>query len=663
MLRIGVDYYPEHWNKKEWKTDVLLMKDSGVNVVRMAEFAWSRLEPEEGTYDFQWLDEAISLFERHGIDVVLGIPTMTPPQWLSQHYPDSLPDLPDQHLSHPGVRGHRCYNSPSMRILTAAITKQMAQRYGSRKSVIGWQTDNEFSLHMCRCSNCLSGFRNWLKEKYGDLKTLNQEWGTVVWSGGFSDWEQIALYPTNERYFNPSLLLDYRRFQSQSVTSYQQIQIDEIRSHSRDQWITHNTWSAPLPLDLHELYDELDFASFDYYPATDPDKAKSNPYSGALLLDRTRGFKQQNFWVMEQFGGMPGSWMPVWRSPYPGFLRAFAWQSVSRGADGVVFFRWRSAAAGAEQYWHGLIDHSNVPGRRFKEFQQFAREANRLSDQIFGSEMQHKVAILYDFDSHTALQLQPQTEGYDYYEYIKLIHRSLLKSGVGVDILHRLDNLPEEYRLLILPSLFVADEESASHIEAFVRKGGTVVALPRSGVKQMNNQCWMKPLPGPLSSIFGVSVKEYDPIGSHVHRIASLDGHSYECSYWCDLLEADTAETVASYDCDFYKGTPAVTRNKLGQGEAFYVGTFPEESYLKALFTRLCNNLDIEVYPDLPEGIHMTRRIKDGTEYVFVLNLSREEQAVSLKQRMKPLLVDDDITKKSIDSLTLSPYGVAVLEL
>ncbi|WP_305024029.1 beta-galactosidase [Paenibacillus lacisoli] len=657
MIWVGVDYYPEQWDRSLWEQDAVLMKEAGVHVVRMAEFAWSRLEPQEGRYDLAWLDEAIDLFGRYEIAVVLGIPTMTPPLWLTQHYPDVLPDLPGQPSSHPGVRGHRCYNSPSMRKYTRLIAEKLAEHYKDHPAVIGWQTDNEFSLHMCRCKHCIHGFHQWLQERYETLEVVNREWGTAVWSGAYTDWSQITLYETSEQHFNPSFLLDYRRFQSESVVRYQQIQVDAIRQHNPEQFITHNTWSAPLPLEHEKLYEPLDFASFDYYPASSPDKTATNPYSGALLLDRTRGFKNRNFWVMEQFGGPPGSWMPIWRSPYPGFIRAYAWQSISRGADGVVFFRWRSAIAGAEQFWHGLIDHSNVPGRRFEEFRTFAGEVRALSEQLSDTVLVNRAAILYDFASHTALQLQPQVEGFDYYEELKVIHRSFVKLGIGIDVITDVSHL-ERYDLVVVPSMFVLEPGTADAIAGYVQQGGLLIATPRTGVKEGNNQCIMRPLPGPLSECLGVQVTEYDPIALDRHTFHDEDGTLYHCSLWNDLLKLTTARAVAWYSGDFYEGTPAVSVNAWGEGQAYYLATFPEEAYWHRLLAELARSLHIPVISQLPEGVQISTRQRGEAVYTFVLNLSREVKTVKLDHPYERLLGRGQASS----TLELEPYGVEVLQ-
>ncbi|WP_238996489.1 beta-galactosidase [Paenibacillus pinistramenti] len=683
MIRIGVDYYPEHWPQAYWEKDAALMKESGVNVVRLAEFAWSRMEPSEGHFQFDWLDEAIQVFKRYDIQVVLGIPTMTPPNWLTENYPDVLPVLAGQHLSSPGVRGHRCYNSRSMRAFSVRIANKLAGHYGNEEAVIGWQTDNEFSLHMCACDSCTEAFHNWLNKKYGTLERVNQEWGTAVWSGEFSAWSQIRLpKETSHRYFNPSFLLDYRRFQSESVAAFQQLLIDEIRAANPHQFITHNAWGAPVPLDHDLLFRNLDFASFDYYPNTSPDKTETNLYSGALSLDRTRGFKRQTgeaagqqsggnlleaggqaqtaghpgFWIMEQLAGSPGSWMPVWRTPVPGFIRAFAWQSIARGADGVVFFRWRSGAAGAEQFWHGLMDHSGVPGRRLKEFAAFAGEANRLSSELFGKKVHHRTAILYSFESHTALDLQPQAEGMDYYENLKTIHRALTKLGIGTDVVDESADI-SQYDLVIAPSLFVLDQHLADKLQRFAEDGGTLVVTNRTGVKERNNQCIMAQLPGRLAETLGVVVEEYDALGHETAGMVSgLSGQSYRCMQWNDLLKVTTAEPVAWYSSEFYKGIPAVTRNNIGSGAAYYLGTQPEEAYYRELFTSLAEQLDLFHVPDLPLGMQISFRGEGPEKMMFVLNLSREAGKLTLPAGSFGLLSGRDRSGES----EFTPYEVDI---
>lgn len=389
-VQMGVDYYPEHWDESMWEPDIKLMKETGVKVVRVAEFAWSRLEPTEGNYQFEWLDRALNLFHQYDLQVVMGTPTATPPRWLTTKFPDVLPVFANGETFHPGVRGHRCYNSTSLREYGSRIILRLAERYSEHPAVIGWQTDNEFGMLDCHCDACNTAFRAWVQAKYGTLDEVNAEWGTVVWSGEYSDWNELTVPLGGSPHQNPSFLLDFQRFQWDSVVAFQTAQINILRMICPEHFITHNFHSYPQRLDMYAVGADLDVAAFDYYPNTSPTKQETTPYSGALSLDVTRGIKRQNFWIMEQLSGSPGCWMPMWRTPYPGLIRAYAWQAIARGADTVVHFRWRSATSGAEQFWHGLIDHSNVPGRRLAEFTQLCHEVNRLSDKLQGTMLKTK---------------------------------------------------------------------------------------------------------------------------------------------------------------------------------------------------------------------------------------------------------------------------------
>lgn len=657
-VQIGVCYYPEHWDPSLWEEDVQLMKATGVRVVRLAEFAWSRLEPADGQFAFGWLDQAIDLFHKYRIRVVLGTPTNTPPRWLTGLAPDILPVDAAGRTVHPGVRGHRCYNSGSLRTYGARIIEEMAKRYGGHPAVIGWQTDNEFWVIDCHCASCNERFREWVWAKYGTLQAVNREWGTVVWSGEYGDWSQVGVPYGGSPHQNPSYLLDFTRFQWDSIAEFQRSQIEIIREHCPGHFITHNFHTYPQRLDLYRIGADLDIAAFDYYPNTDPDKQATGPYSGALALDVTRGIKRRNFWIMEQLSGPPGCWFPMWRAPYPGFIRAFAWQAIAKGADTVVHFRWRSAAAGAEQFWHGLIDHSNVPGRRFEEFAKLCGEVNALAGKLQGTAPLHEAAILLSHEQLEALRIQPQADGFDYYENVKDYHRALTKLGIGCDVIEWTQPLAG-YKLIVAPHVYLMDEKVAEALESFAEAGGTVILTSRSGVKWMNNQHVMMPLPGLLAKCAGVTVQEYDPLGRASHRIADANGRNFYGTQWCDILSLQGAEAIAWYDEDFYNGEPAVTVNRFGRGNVYYLGTHPEESYLKELFAAIAEELELAVFPGLPEGVQVAVRNGESGAYLFVLNLSRETRHITLPSSY-PSELFGVIRERT---LSLAPYDVDILRL
>lgn len=656
-VQIGVDYYPEHWDESMWETDIKLMKETGVKVVRVAEFAWSRLEPVEGTFDFAWLDRALDLFHAYGIQIVIGTPTATPPRWLTSAYPDVLPVFADGGVFHPGVRGHRCYNSASLRKYGRRIIEALARHYSGHPAVIGWQTDNEFSMLDCHCDSCNLAFRKWVQEKYSTLAQVNAEWGTVVWSGEYSSWDELTVPYGGSPFQNPSLLLDFQRFQWDAVIAFQKMQTEVLREICPKHFITHNFHSYPQRLDMHGLAEDLDVAAFDYYPNPSPKKQTTAPYSGALSLDLTRGIKRRNFWIMEQLSGPPGCWFPMWRTPNPGFIRAYAWQAIARGADTVVHFRWRSSVAGAEQFWHGLIDHSNVPGRRFAEFAQLCSEVNGLAPLLTGTKVISQAAILYSHEQLAALRIQPQAEGLDYYDNIKQYHRALTKLGIGCDVIDWRQPL-EGYKLVIVPSLYLHDEEAAQLLETFAGGGGIVILTHRSGVKNMNNICVMQPLPGLFSRAAGVTVEEYDPIGGEVHSLRSAEGLLYECSQWCDILRPAGAEPVAWYEDDFFAGAPAVTVNRFGAGQVYYIGTHAGENYWLKLLSDIALDVGLELFPELPEGVQAFKRTGERGGLLFLLNLSRTPQTVGLNKLYRSAFTGTLMT----GPVELAAYGVEILE-
>ncbi|MBR1742137.1 MAG: beta-galactosidase, partial [Lachnospiraceae bacterium] len=597
-MKIGVDYYPEHWGEKMWAEDVASMKRAGVSVVRMAEFAWSRMEPEEGRFSFAWLDKIVSMFEKAGIDVILCTPTCTPPNWMFEKYPEIIRMGKDGRRVSLGIRGHRCLNSPVFREKAKIMIEKMVTHFKDKKNVIGWQIDNELEANHCCCPVCADKFREYLKKKYKTIDKVNEAYGNDVWSGEYSDFSQITPpFGENQIMLNPSYMLDFGRYAMESTTEYSDFQADIIRKIKKNFLITTNTWLPEFVPDFYHLFENLDFVSYDNYPTTVIPEDPEELYSHAFHLDLMRGIKKQNFWVMEELSGPIGSWMPMTPAPKPGMLKGYSLQAVAHGADAVVHFRWRTAKSGAEMFWHGLIDHNNISGRRFEEFCNLCETVKEL-DIPENAVIKNKAAILYGPLEEYAFKIQPQVDGMYYFRQLRAYHDALMANGVGVDVIdvHSLDQMNErekgsvlsQYKLVIAPILFVTEESWAKTVEDFVRGGGHFVLTNRSGVKDANNQCVSEVLPGIFAELAGAYVTEYDPIGPKKQKfriskssskqgslmcVAKEDADSayakeeITCSLWCDLLEAENAEVLAVYGEQFYENAPAVTRNHFGQGE------------------------------------------------------------------------------------------------
>ncbi|WP_124099811.1 beta-galactosidase [Ruminococcus sp. Marseille-P6503] len=637
MAKIGVDYYPEHWDESLWEQDAELMAQTGVKVVRMAEFAWSRLEPKEGVFDFGWLDRAVELFASKGIEIILCTPTNCPPLWLYEKYPDALQTERSGQPIATGIRGHRCYNSPSLRKFSERIIRRLTERYGSNPAVTAWQIDNELDAVHCCCPECTERFRKYLKEKYGSLESINKAFGSNVWSGEYSAWTQIkpplGSYPLG--WYNPSYMLEWHRFCQKSVNDFVRFQAELIRETIPEAVITTNTWLCENAPDFYKMSEPLDVVSYDNYPPTrlpdDPDAL----YSHAFHLDLMRGIKRKNFWIMEQLSGAPGCWMPMTAAPKPEMIKGYALQAIARGADSVVHFRWRSAVSGAEMFWHGLIDQSNVPSRRFYEFAQLCREAEALDTD--GTEVSSDIALLYSPDTETALKIQPQTDGFHYYNQLKSFHDGIISLGANCDIISQSADF-SGYSVIIAPTMFITDESVVKRLYSFAENGGTVVLTNRSGVKDQYNNCIMAPLPAAYSELTGCTVQEFDPIGWDAAHV-EMNGREYEVSCWCDVLKPDGAAVIASYTDRFYKGSPAVTVNSFGRGKCYYVGTIGKRDFYKELCARILSDAGLDIITDLPRNVELSARKGGGKEIIFIFNNNDKEVEFSYlnkKFRLKP---------------------------
>ncbi len=622
MIKVGMAYYPEQWDRSLWEDDAARMAKLGVRVVRLAEFAWSRLEPSEGRFHFGWLDSAIDTITRHGMQVLLCTPTNSAPMWLYTDHPETVQCGRDGRPIATGIRGHRCIQSPVFRRYAARITTEMARRYAGRPEVYGWQIDNELESSHCTCPSCREAFRRWLRERYGTTAALNKAWGNEVWSGEISDWEQIQP-PVSEDYmpdwYNPACMLDYERFGAWCLADYVRQQRDIIKGYDPDATVTTNSWFCANMPDFQQEYACLDVAAYDNYPPMVLPEDGETLYSNAFGLDLVRSFKRKNFWILEQLAGAGGCWSPMGPAPEPGMIEGYAMQAVAHGADLVSFFRWRSSCSGAEMLGHGVLDHDDRDNRRLAEIGRFCRRLEQMPD-LDRTSIRGQVAMLYGADQEFALKNQRQSEGFAYWTQLRLFHDACMGLGIGLDILPE-DAPLEGYKAVLAPTHYVTDPALARRLEGFTAQGGTVVITNRSGVKDKHNNCLFgEPLPTVFRRLCGCRVKEYDAIGARRQHIAAADGSGYDVTGWCDILEPEGAQVWARYTEKFYAGAAAVTKNAFGTGCAYYVGTVGERALYRALMAEICRERDIPMLEGLPLGVEVTARRGQGGLYRFFFN-------------------------------------------
>ncbi len=666
-IYVGADYYPEHWPEEHWQTDLSLMKEAKFNVVRIAEFAWAFMEPKEGEFDFAWLDRFLDLAHKHEIRVILGTPSAVMPAWLASQYPAAMSMKPDGTRVVWGGRRHNCFTNQDYRRLAERIAGKMAERYANHPAVIGWQIDNELGGTDCRCDTCRHGFQEWLREKYVDLEQLHQSWGSHFWGLRFSEWSEIPIPDDRAGKWaisNPSASLDWMRYTSHLNVDFLNRQTEIIRAACPPtHFVTHNLMGMYNKLDYYELVKSLDFVAWDNYPNLSPDI----PYDSALAADVMRGLKKQNFLIMEQTAG-PLGWETFSRNPQPGELRRICFQQLAHGADGQIWFHWRTCTAGREQYWHGLLGHDGVPGRRYREAAEVAAEYRLLAPVLAGTSPANDVAIVYDYQSIWALQFQGGYPDASHKEAIRRYYDALFRAGVGVDIVKPGDDI-SKYRLVLTPHLHVLTDEVAKSLVEYVNQGGVLLADCRTGVKDEHNLAYARTLPGLLSEPLGIRIEEYESLGLGInddHKItyglqaSGLSGEEFTAEKYADWITTTSAQRIAGYDQRHLRDYAAVTRNKFGKGVGWYMGTIVREpSFYDNLISQLLADANVKAVVQLPRGVEVTIRQGNGHRLLFLVNHTDREQRVIVPAGRSELLTKS----KTTDTFVLDSFGVAVIEL
>lgn len=666
-MYFGCDYYPEHWPEDKWEKDAQMMAEAGFNVVRLAEFAWVKMELEEGRFEFNWLDKAIEILAKNNIKTILGTPTAASPAWLAMRHPDIL--CVDEQGIRTSFGGRRAYcpNSNTYRSFSEKIVSKMAEHYKDNGNIIGWQIDNEFGggggKGLCYCESCAVHFRKWLKDKYRALDKLNQEWGTIFWSQTYTAWDQVPLPWQLETAHNPSLLLDYRRFISDSYIDYQKLQIDILRKICPHQFITHNFMAVFNGIDYYKLAEPLDFISWDNYPNLRFNGEDKHAVKVSLLHDLMRGLKEKNFWVMEQQSG-PSGGRYIDPNPQPGEIRLWTYQAIAHGAEGILYWRWRTGQFGNEQFWHGILDQADVLTRRYEEVKKVGQELQRIGDKLTGLEFPKEVAIVTSYDVQWAFDIQPNNPKFDYQEHLTSYYQLLHTWNVPVDAVSIQTDF-SKYKLLIAPALFLINDELVSSLKEFVEKGGILIITFRSGIKNWNNVVFDEPLPAKLNDLLGIEVVEYDSLFSLqkckvklIHpEIKSLQG---ECDTWCDIIKCKGARVVGEYVENYYRGCPSITVNQFGRGQAVYIGTNPSSEIKENILRWTIEKSGIKPsFGGDSRNIEVLLRKKEGKDYLFFLNHSTKNQCVKIDQKYLELFENREYTKDSL--MTIEPKGVRIL--
>lgn len=652
-LLLGTAWYPEQWPESRWEEDLQLMEAAHVKFVRVGEFAWSRMEPSEGKFEFDWLERAISAAARHHIAVVLGTPTATPPAWLTQKYPDTLRVEPNgQRVTH-GNRAQASVTSPRYHEFCRQISEQMAIHFGRNPNVIGWQIDNEYGYALMSYDELTKKlFDDWLRAKYKTLDSLNEHWTTAYWSQTYDNWSEIPI-PVGPH--NPGLMLDWKHFVTASWGSYQQNEIDALRANSDPrQFITGNLMGFWDGLDNYAITKPLTFASWDDYVGT----GHVDPSSNGMSHDLTRGFLERNFWVMET---QPGAvnWQKVNNFLNRGEVRAMAWQAIGHGADAVGYWQWRSALNGQEQYHGTLLGPDGTPVPLYEEVGQIGAEFEKVQGNFRDTEPVSQVALLQSYDSRWAIEFQKHTDKYDQLAILKSYYHVLHQLAQSIDVINPYAKL-DQYRLVVAPDLNVLPEDLAQHLREYVANGGNLVLGPRSGMKDQFNALLPQRQPGYLVDTLGGRVEQYYALEKDVP--ISGDWGSGEATVWAEQMKASAPDTktLMNYGKSngWLDGQPAVLTRPYGKGSITYIGAVLDDKLMAAAAQWMVQKTGVApVLGPVPDGIEVCRRDgANGTVFVLI-NFDPTPQHVALPQAMKALLGGEG----EVSAVDLPQYGVAVL--
>jgi beta-galactosidase len=648
QLLYGGDYQPDAWPESVWTEDVALMRRAEVNCVTLGSGAWGKLQPGPERFTLDWLERAMNLLYENQILVALATATAAPPPWFLRAHPDAFPA---------GANASRrlCPNNVAYREHAARLVRQLAERLGAHPALAFWRVDLALTENApaCECSRCAAQFRVWLQTRYKTLDVLNDHWGTAHTGSPYQHWDEIV-----PSYASPATIparqLDYRRFTSDAWLGCFLDEKSVLRELTPDLPVTARTNGAHglSALDGFAWAKHADFISFDANPGPlDGDAADT-----AFAWDVQRGLGAGKPWLSRL--ALNHGAAPAHQSvPRPGQSALWSAQALAHGADGVTFSRWRAPVAGTEKFGPALLPHGFTETRAFQEAEQLGAELKKLSS-IAGATTRAEVAMILDWENLWATQLDSQPARLDYSEILRSYYRALFEPDVPIDIIPPDADL-SKYKLVVAPALHIVRPGVAENFRGFVDNGGTFITTFFSGLVDASNRVLPGGFPAPFRQLLGLRVEEFDVFGDQLRHIkTSLRGA--RCSLWADIIHLEGAEAIATFTEDFYAHQPAITRNAVGRGLAYYVGTQPEAAFLRSFLAEICVDCGVRPPMRVPAGVEVTTRSNEHGEFLFLLNHNTTMQFVDIGPRTRRDLLTGEMVKGQCQ---LGPRDARVLQL
>lgn len=661
----GGDYNPEQWldAPEILEKDIAYMKEAKINTVTLGVFSWAVLEPEEGVFQFQWLEEIIDRLYQNGISIILATPSGARPKWMADKYPEVLRADGNRQRNLFGGRHNHCYTSPVYREKVSIINQELGKRFGAHPGVILWHLSNEYGGD-CHCPLCQEAFRNWLKEKYQTIDELNRRWCTTFWSHIYQDFDQIeSPSPRGEMQLH-GLNLDWKRFVTHQTIDFIKAEAAAIRQTGSQIPTTVNCMYYYNELDYAKFSDAVDILSWDSYPTWHKEEEAVTAMDTAMMHDLLRCVQKKPFLLMESCPSAT-NWQKVSKLKKPGMHQLSSLQAVAHGSDSVLYFQIRQSRGASEKFHGAVIDHYGGNDTRvFREVTDVGNSLEEISETC-STDMVSEVAVIYDWENKWAMEdaQGPRNQGLYYKETVQKYYRAFREQGVNVDVIGSGQDL-DGYKVVAAPMLYLYREEFADKIRKFVEKGGQFIMTFWSGIVDETDRCYLGGTPYGLMDVLGLRSMEIDGLYDNEKNRIKLTGHrenlgtqTYECSHLCDLVKVSTAEVLAVYEQDFYQGYPALTCNSYGDGKAYYVCTDAEQDFCSELCSSIGKEVQLTKYfEEVPRGIEVTARNSETSVYLFVQNYNTGWVKLELPAGFTVLSGSWDETDG------IAPFGTVVLK-
>jgi beta-galactosidase len=665
----GADYNYEQWldYPEVLDTDFTYMRETRCNVMTIGIFSWSMLQPDEGRFEFEWLDGLFDRLQRNDVYAILATPSGSKPAWLSAAHPEVC-QVDRNGIREPhGFRHNHCRTSPVYRSKCETINRELASRYGSHPALLMWHVSNEYNATDCYCELCLGAFRNWLKNRYGTLDELNKAWWTTFWSHRFTAWEQIR--PGDDSIHG--LHLDWRRFISDQTLDFFLAESKPLRELTPDIPITTNFMRPNAGLNYWHFAEHVDVISWDSYPLWHFDKEEwREGMRTGFLHDLHRSYKGAPFMLMESTPSAT-NWQGISIPKKPNMHLLASLQAVAHGSNTVQYFQWRQSRGGAEKFHGAVVSHAGTSNAKvFQDVAAVGRSLEALTG-VGATNVSARVAVVYDLENEWALghAQMPLNEEKNYQEQCITHYSVFWRMGISCDVIDSQACSLSNYSLVVAPMLYMVREGVAEKFARFVEDGGTLVITYLTGIVNETDLCFLGGFPGPLRELAGITVENTDTLHGRSTQAVVMDTKAfptcaageYAASDYADRIHADTAKVVGVYARDYMKDRPAVTVNTHGKGEVYYLASRNDDRFLVDFYDHIVARFGLERNVDfvLPTGVTCQKRVNGDSVYLFVMNFNSEPASLDLGDSgYRNVLTGDAVQQHA----TLPSYGIWVLE-